>query len=91
MVVTTIPKAGSTPCMVAIGKPAEGDIDVVVYVDQFPLFCGKMSEAVVMLVASYYVFAVPGESEIQPCGFGCLSKSSGYRRLYTFPSGQASR
>jgi len=34
---------------------------------------------------------VPGESEIQPCSFGCLSKSSGHRQLYTFPSGQASR
>jgi len=37
------------------------------------------------------MFGVPGESEIQPCGFGCLSKSSGYRQLYTFPRGQASR
>ena len=44
-----------------------------------------------MLLACLFVATVPGESEIQPCGLGCLSKSSGYRQLSTFPSGQASR
>jgi len=30
--------------------------------------------------------AVPGESEIQPCGFGCLSKSSGIASYVLFPA-----
>ena len=54
-VAATVPSRGAPPCMVAIG---DAHLNVVVYVDQVPLFTGPMSEAVLVLLASYFVFKV---------------------------------
>jgi len=44
--------------MVAVGDPKEENLHVVVHADAIPIFAGKMSDAVLMLVTSYFVFDI---------------------------------
>lgn len=58
MVADTVPNDKDHPCLVAIGDPWQEDLHVVVYADTYPVFAGKIQEAVMVLIASYYVFQV---------------------------------